>query len=379
MESSKELTITEAAGRCAQKFVGATTLDSSSSQLKTSLHDQLGRFKIWAGNLGVFASSTASADYRLRDEPDLRDVFISMLNRLAERLVDIEQDLKHQFNHGIGPTEAQQSEGKQTNSSSSSSLGLSSEDECDNHQERLLIVDQEENDCLRQIRGLLDRLFRLSASIRKPVSLSENERIARFVARKEDPDEIRDFESYVRWQIQQWCPDTTVALIDRLTAAAVARKRRLWYRQNHRQKLTEGTQDWFSSKPGTPAKEPSKFFGVVETSKKDRKEHDSAPRTVKFAPTVTKASSIEKPTKLEYEKSIAPSNLTKSAIARRGLLDVPPPPIVEYGQETQCPYCPQVLKASQLKPAYWTYECTITTTQEMHLLTCTIDDMYSGT
>jgi hypothetical protein len=42
------------------------------------------QFRAWAKNLGVFATDTASVDYRLRDAPDVRKNICSLLDALRE-------------------------------------------------------------------------------------------------------------------------------------------------------------------------------------------------------------------------------------------------------------------------------------------------------
>lgn len=44
--------------------------------------DQLGRFRIWARNIGVFAEGHACLDYRLRDSAEVRLLMIDQLEML---------------------------------------------------------------------------------------------------------------------------------------------------------------------------------------------------------------------------------------------------------------------------------------------------------
>ena len=44
--------------------------------------DQLGRFRIWAKNIGVFAEGHASLDYRLRDSAEVRLLMVDQLETL---------------------------------------------------------------------------------------------------------------------------------------------------------------------------------------------------------------------------------------------------------------------------------------------------------
>ena len=52
--------------------------------------DALGRFKIWAGNIGAFQGQDvkSSLDFRLRDTPKISTQILEILDDLAESLVD---------------------------------------------------------------------------------------------------------------------------------------------------------------------------------------------------------------------------------------------------------------------------------------------------
>lgn len=47
------------------------------------LQNELGRFNLWAGNIGVFAPLQASLDFRLIDVPDISAQFLRQLDTLS--------------------------------------------------------------------------------------------------------------------------------------------------------------------------------------------------------------------------------------------------------------------------------------------------------
>lgn len=47
------------------------------------LQDEMGRFNLWAGNIGVFAPLQASLDFRLIDAPEIRSQFLRQLDTLS--------------------------------------------------------------------------------------------------------------------------------------------------------------------------------------------------------------------------------------------------------------------------------------------------------
>ncbi len=53
---------------------------------RDSVEDQLVRFKLWAANIGAFAGSHTSLDYRLRDSSDIRDMILQLLQVLRRSI-----------------------------------------------------------------------------------------------------------------------------------------------------------------------------------------------------------------------------------------------------------------------------------------------------
>jgi hypothetical protein len=52
----------------------------------STLRDLIGRFNIWASNMGVFATLHASLDYRLRDLGDVKELILEHLCNMVDRL-----------------------------------------------------------------------------------------------------------------------------------------------------------------------------------------------------------------------------------------------------------------------------------------------------
>jgi hypothetical protein len=85
--------VSDLARRCASFFQDLcsslekpTILDPEIS-LQT-VHDELGRFRVWAGNIGALqnAKSRHSLDYRLRDAPQIQKQVVRILVRLRDSL-----------------------------------------------------------------------------------------------------------------------------------------------------------------------------------------------------------------------------------------------------------------------------------------------------
>lgn len=345
-------TIVEAARLCAQSFVQLQLAAHLLQPLSESdFEDQLGRFKIWAGNLGVFAADTASADFRLKDDQEVKDVIINMLARLTKEVEKLHRQpsllpslLEEPLEHNENP-ESSELPGS---SVSSSSWELSSNSSTASQPERARSDSKRRCDGLIEIVDIIDRLYRLSAIVRKQTSLSEHARVHKFIEGTKDSLDLEDYESYVKWQIGSWCPEATVALVDRLSDMVMLRRKKLLYRERHQQKLNEGTEDWFIPRNPESVYQKSsrvKFQDVASTKR------PPAMLQIGAVLSATNASSFYR--HQTCEKSIARSTITKSAINRRERLDAPPPPRPRLGLEAKCPYCSKFLTKAELKKDRW--------------------------
>jgi hypothetical protein len=320
------------------------------TQAKADLENQRGRFQIWAGTIGVFAAGKASTDYRLRNDGDVKEIMVDMLSRLWKA---IDKFLKPALVEESD--DASISETSTSSADSAASLVLSIEDDSvTGTAEESTPVYQIAS--LQEINGVISKLYRLSAIIRKPKSLRENARVASYIEKVEDGPDQSEYEAHVRWQVKFRLPDAPEKLVDRLVSAVVFRRRKLQYRERHQMKLSQGLEAAIQViLPGIP--------NVLQQSKIQTPRQSSP--FLKSAPTVksssetmplsaTEASSVNRRGLASYSKSVAPSNLTKSAVARRDLLDVPPPPRPTETTEAICPYCFEVVDKAKMARSLWT-------------------------
>ena len=62
---------------------------SEDESIRSSLDDfkeELGRFRVWSGNIAAHRSGASSLDYRLRDASDLKGKVINLLTDLLDAL-----------------------------------------------------------------------------------------------------------------------------------------------------------------------------------------------------------------------------------------------------------------------------------------------------
>ncbi len=54
--------------------------------LVTEVQDQYGRFNLWTASMAVFAPGQACLDFRLKDVPEARDLFVKHISILTTRI-----------------------------------------------------------------------------------------------------------------------------------------------------------------------------------------------------------------------------------------------------------------------------------------------------
>jgi hypothetical protein len=112
---TRDQPICDLAKACRSQFVQVLQLDSpkQESELKARLStlfstnhpkhsilnlsdllDEYEQFRVWARNLGVFASDHSSLDYRLREALEMRDGVLSLLRSLMKDLQECKHPLK---------------------------------------------------------------------------------------------------------------------------------------------------------------------------------------------------------------------------------------------------------------------------------------------
>lgn len=324
-----------------------------STRAKEDIQNQLGRFKIWAGTIGVFAAGKASADTRLRNDEDVKEIMIDMLLRLR-RAIDafLKPVIVEESNEELP------SDGDDSSDDSGESLVLSIDGESDTTSMESKILDHH-NAALQDIDNVISKLYRLSALIRKPTSTRENVRVANYIERGEDTPGMTEFEPHVRWQIRFRLPDASEEIVDRLIRAVMFRRRKLEYRKRHQQKLSQGVESAFgtevllSTMPMAPRNNGSQAQRRSGPPLRSPATVKSSSKTITLS--ATEASTVNRRALASYPKSMAGgSNITKSAVARREQFDVPPPPKSADTAEAICPYCFEVVDKANMARPLWT-------------------------
>lgn len=73
--------------------------DNASRLHFASIADEIGRFNVWAGNVGAHQHGRSSLDYRLRDASQMREEFVKVLQYLRETVDDGKSLSQHLLPH----------------------------------------------------------------------------------------------------------------------------------------------------------------------------------------------------------------------------------------------------------------------------------------
>ncbi|KAK2811629.1 hypothetical protein FQN50_001971 [Emmonsiellopsis sp. PD_5] len=190
-------TIAGSAGKCLESFNEClANFSLLPPRQQSGIEDQLGRFSIWTSNIGVFASTRASLDYRLRDVEDV--------HRLVQGLLWILNEHIQRYPSADGY----------------------------NQKSKISAIDSIDA-VVTDISGEISLLHQLSNTIRKAGSERHNLKAATsFVIKDEHGNDIGPIfmNHFAMGIIQRKFPSCDKVIQTRLAAAMLLRRKRILYR-----------------------------------------------------------------------------------------------------------------------------------------------------
>ncbi len=337
---------------CAALLTSALT--EAQDEARKQLEDLISRFKIWAGNIGLFASGRAGIDYRFESDVEARDVLYSMLKSLEKGL----ERLVHPKTSNLEGSQESRDLSHRIRTSEPESLLYSSSEESGLEEDSASgSVDGEDFTgfpAIKATEDVINQLYRFLKLVKSSGSSGEYSKVMSFASRHCGKEEDTACDSWIRFTIQREIPVTSATVVKRLVDTAMYRRWKMLYKQEHARKLCSNVEDLLPSEfkatdtgidisgIGSPQPASSKLPAIVV---------DTSPLTqgkVRFAPmSHTEASTAQKLTVPLPARPTAPSNITPSGVVRRGRLDIPAPPKPdrETSREVVCPYCTQVIRS----------------------------------
>lgn len=352
------MSISQSASRCIQLL--ETQPDTISAQLQQDLENTLVRFKIWAGNVGVFGLGTASIDYRLRNKSEVLGVLLVLLDRLRELLekailqLDEEEIIENEEErpeNEDGSIILKHRSDSSDSSDSSSMLSFDAEESSNS-----LEVTQ---DTMTKANAIVSELYHLSSILETPVDSDDILGVKSLVTKELDMverEEQRKFASDIRFIIQDHhSPKAPKALIERLVSTIIFRNMMIIRRQRHHAELardptrvSELPAHVLASMTNTPggAHIPMKKNEGVVSSIQGTDVHASGANT----------SFLDAGGLANYAELVALPGITSPNAARRRLLEVPllSDNVDERTQNVLCPYCFRSIDKYDTNEPRWT-------------------------
>ncbi|KAF1951152.1 hypothetical protein CC80DRAFT_425360, partial [Byssothecium circinans] len=287
--------------------------DTISSKLPSdAISDELGRFRLWCGNVGAHKRGRSSLDYKLREASHIRD-------RVTNLLENLENILKKTCDLIQGeriPWEDQSDDGSE----------LSFPEDEDEAQTEL-------QQCVSGIAEIITCLMRTSMAIQNPAphdQIVASERIDKTF-----------FEHYDINHVGGKFPNAPNALIVRLGKAITRRRQYLRYREDHRRKLEHGIvsllQAYNDDAAGTIAPSEHVQSTVASSIPEEMKQTD-----------FNIGLDDDDDEGEEYEEA---HSQTSYATSCAGSTRLKPPPLPKQGSDYkpfECPICFRLTKARNI-------------------------------
>jgi hypothetical protein len=239
--------------------------------------EELGRFRIWAANIGAHQVGQSSLDYRLRDASHIKDQISTLLLALQDTFQDLEEVLMESPN---------------------------------DHEQ---MSDSEETSEIQQIyNGLVETinyLFRMAMLLRKP---AKHDQLLKF--KKED---VVIYERFDQQHVREKFPHADRTVSDRLGTSISVRRADLKYRERHHKKLGKGIDHFHDD---TSRGVPSTYMS--DTVASDFKGESN----IHF----DEAGSND---------GLSQTSYALSMLEGRKAITIPPPPKDFAKRPFECPYC----------------------------------------
>jgi hypothetical protein len=324
------------------------------------VEDELGRFRVWAGNIGALQAGHSSLEYRLREASLVLQNVLKLLSELKALLYEITlvtSSIRLPYDEQI----------VQDGSDSDDEFDFG---EIETDQDEAPKTELERN--YLSIVDIIDNLYKLSIYIRNPTSRTRFSKAASFQV--VDPESgvdllgrYQDFDiehvRHVFQDLRRECfPDVQYQqneLIERLGKAITRRRQLFMYWKRHRDKLSAKL-----SAKTDPVKdykiEPSQAANMDGEATLGAHLNGDPPAPNKAHSEKTKSDFTATTATLFVHRDNNPDDLQSmisSATTARGLdggrASLPPPPKVPSGKDFECPYCFTICPAKYMNERNW--------------------------
>jgi len=206
-----------------------------------ALEDEIGRFRVWAGNLGALQKGHSSLDYRLRDSPVLSNNALKLLH-----------ELEHNLNEACAvvagarlPYEAQDTAAEPEQDDNDDGFYSEDEDDEDEGEPKSELKVRFED-----ILDIIDNLYKLSVRIRTPTIRSRSLKASCYTQKdpetgvdvlsmyaEQDWKHVQELLSHLRRQFPENDEIGQDFLVARLSKAITLRRRNFKYWKRRKFKM----------------------------------------------------------------------------------------------------------------------------------------------
>ncbi|KAM0715189.1 hypothetical protein Q7P37_009654 [Cladosporium fusiforme] len=213
-----------------QKCLDAFSIDSDDT--RSEILDELGRFKVWRGNVAAHhpVHSRRSLEYRLRDASSLKETVLSLLEDLENALHFLRQAVVAQSSLSYG------NEILSVEQEQSSEVQQSDADYLHRNEDWFEISDEDDSEdvdevheALNEVHEVITCLFRFSMALRSP---------GRSDARRKGPV-MEYFVPHAIEHVRAKYPNAPDFLIERLGRCIASHRQYFKYREMHHELLQE--------------------------------------------------------------------------------------------------------------------------------------------
>ncbi|KAG4438865.1 hypothetical protein IFR05_005654 [Cadophora sp. M221] len=314
----------------------------------------MARFNIWASNLGALARGHASADYRLRDGDEVRNLILQLLKAICRNLTftlshEAAEDGPRDMHDG-GPSSSDEDHSPTL---STASFTFSSESSSDDRYVSSLPAPIVE--ARREVEDAISRLNRLSTSIRKSGVHYRDLKAISFVDMDEDGSNLTEYYAGLSLLVMNHKFPSAEDNFRKYVADSLARRRNQHaYRRRHQRKLAvryaneNPTPSDFHTKPRPVSSETA--------SNLERSARDTQPQEMRPVLSNTSASLFDPKTFNTSPRSTtskAPSTVILGTPSQVATLNFPPEPKLAGQDYFQCRYCFLPCPAKEARGKAW--------------------------
>ncbi|KAH5436168.1 ADP-ribose phosphatase [Parastagonospora nodorum] len=370
-----------------------TALDTSDGKWahlieSDGLQDEIGRFRVWSGNLGALQKGHSSLDYRLRDSPLLSTNTLKFLKELEENINEASAIVSGtRLPYELQPRPEATEE---DDDDDDDFFDKDDEDDEDTGSRTELSMR------FSEIVDIIDNLYKLSVRIRTPTIRTRSAKAATF--KPKDPEtgvdilskyadyDLQHVKELLRYLRQPHEGEADGADYDyltiRLSAAITLRRRQFKYWKRHRDKLGMSTVQ----EEETPLEQPTMDRPAMPTRNDTMEALPGTPLLVRNqdAPSQKTGKTLLSGTEAtqhhqSLDEIVDTKSVTSYAVTVKDLhgkgVDLPPPPrAADSEKDFECPYCYIICPARYGRGRAWRTHLL----QDLQPYVCTYPDCDSS-